>query len=193
MQAKSLTVSIQRNGAFVNGTAVGKAAPPSEFYAVFGTPDRILDGSPTPAPVGHRNNQFHYFDAYGVTLNEHHYTHQIQAINFVFDTELADHPTIHGFQGTMMLGGMQVSAGMPECRLELSDVGLVARLPGTWFAQIRSLAVDEPITVAVSTQGQKLKSGRRSKNRVITSVSLCLQHDAWDTAYIPDASDGTMP
>lgn len=92
-QAATIDVSIHRGGASINGVPIGTSGPASQFHAVFGIPDRIIDGSPTPAPVGYRNNQFHYYDAQGVTLNEHHYTHQIQAINFVFDTDLSDHPT----------------------------------------------------------------------------------------------------
>src|SRR5690606_9484676 len=111
VQTTSFAVSIEHDGASVNDTPIDRAGPASQYHAVFGTPDRIIDGSSTPAPFGHRNNQFHYYDTLGVTLNEHHYTHQIQAINFVFDTDLADHPTMSPFIGTMIIGGLRISVG----------------------------------------------------------------------------------
>ena len=190
-QAATVNVSIDRGGASINGVPIGTSGPASQFHAVFGIPDRIIDASPTPAPVGHRNNQFHYYDAQGVTLNEHHYTHQIQAINFVFDTALSDHPTEYAFHGEMNVGGLQIVIGTLERDLSDADLSFAAQLPGTWFTTIPSSFEGQIITVAVSTQGAKLKSGRRSKTKVITSVSLCLPHDPWDTAYIPKQSSRT--
>lgn len=193
MIGQTFSVSIQHDGASVNGTPLDASGAPSRFHAIFGTPDRIIDGSPTPAPVGHRNNQFHYYDPQGVTLNEHHYTYQIQAINFVFDTVLADHPTEYAFHGEMTIGGLRISGGTLERQLSNSDLKFTARLPGTWFTAIPSSVAGQTITVAVSTGGPKLKSGRRSKVKVITSVSLCLPHDPWDTAHIPQTVRGTKP
>lgn len=190
-QAASLEVSIRRDGASINGTPLGTAGPVSQLHAVFGTPDRIIEGSPTPAPVGHRNNQFHYYDAQGVTLNEHHYTYQIQSINFVFDTGLSDHPTRHAFHGEMTVGGLGVVVGTLERELSNAGLKFTARLPGTWYTRIPSSVEGKAITVTVSTLGPRLKSGRRSKTKVIVSVSLCLPHDPWNTAHIPRTSSKT--
>jgi hypothetical protein len=165
-QAATVDVSIHRGGASINGAPLGTSGPASEFHAIFGTPDRIIDGSPTPAPVGHRNNQFHYYDAQGVTLNEHHYTYQMQ----------------HAFHGEMNVGGLHIVIGTLERQLSDADLEFTAQLPGTWFTTIPSSVDGQTITVAVSTQGPKLKSGRSSKTKVITCVSLCLPHDPWDTA-----------
>lgn len=181
-------VAIHDGSASINGTPLGSSGPASQFHAIFGIPDRIVDASSTPAPLDHRNNQFHYFDAQGVTLNEHHYTHQIQAINFVLDTNLSHHPTKHAFRGAINVGSLQIVIGTLERRLSVSDLTFTAQLPGTWFAKVRSSVDGQTITVAVSTKGPKMASGKRSKTRVITSVSLCLAHDPWDTTYIPKQS-----
>lgn len=190
-EAATFDVSLHRGGASINGVPIGTSGPASQFHAVFGIPDRIIDGSPTPAPVGHRNNQFHYYDAQGVTLNEHHYTHQIQAINFVFDTGLSDHATKHAFRSQMNVGGLLIVVGTLERQLADTDLTFTSRLPGMWFTTIPSSVHGQTITVAVSTEGPKLKSGRRSKSKVIKSVSLCLPHDSWDTSHIPNAGSRT--
>ncbi len=190
-QAVPFHVLIHRDGASINGMSLGTSGPPSQFHAVLGTPDRIIDGSPTLAPVGHRNNQFHYYDTQGVTLNEHHYTHQIQAINFVFDTGLSDHPTRHAFQGRMTVGDLQIAIGTLERQLSKANLRFTAQIPGTWFTTIPSSLDGQTIAVAIATQGLKLKSGRRSKTKVIASVSLCFPHDPWDTAHIPTTSSRT--
>lgn len=181
----AVDVSIHRGGALINGLLISTSGPASQFHAIFGIPDRILDGSPTPAPEGHRNNQFHYYDTLGVTLNEHHYTHQIQAINFVFDSHLSHHPTKHSFFGEMSIGGLRIVTGTLERQLSESDLKFTAQLSGTWFTTIPSAVEGQLITVAVLTSALKLKSGRRSNTKVVASISLCLPHDPWDPAHIP--------
>lgn len=89
-QQSSFRFAVTRDATYLNDEPLHGAGPPSDFYSVFGVPDRILGGSTTPAPVGYRNNQFHYYDRHGITLNEHHYTYQVHAINLVFDTGMAD-------------------------------------------------------------------------------------------------------
>ncbi len=184
--AADIDVTVHLSGASINGKPIGTSGPASQFHALLGIPDRIIDASEVPAPPGHRNNQFHYYDSLGVTLNEHHYTHQIEAINFVFDTGLSYHPTKQAFRGEMSLGGLRIAVGTLEQQLADSDLEFTAELPGTWFTTIASSIDNQTITIAVCTQGRKLKSGRRSKTKSITSISLCLPHDPWDTKHIPE-------
>jgi len=191
MHPSTLNVSIHRGGASVNDTRLGTSGPTSQFHALLGIPDRIVDGSDTAAPIGYRNNQCHYYDTKGVTLNEHHYTHQIQAMNFVFDTRLAVHPTQHSFRGEMTVGGLRVVTGTLERQLSHADLEFTAQLPGSWFATIPSSVEGRTITVVVSTRGPKLRSGRRSRTKWITSVCLCLPHDPWDTAHNPESRSRT--
>ena len=110
----SFRFAVTRDAAYVNEQQLNGAGPPSVFYSIFGVPDRIVDSSAAPVPIGHRNNQFHYYDQCGITLNEHHYTYQIEAINLVFDTGMADHPTLVPFTGTLSLAGLLLTAGLPE-------------------------------------------------------------------------------
>jgi hypothetical protein len=188
-----LSVSILCNGAFVNDTPLDRAAPPSHFHEIFGMPNRIIDGSPTPAPLGHRNNQFHCYDDLGMTLNEHHYTHQIQAINFVFDKNRSDHPTKNRFRGMLSIGNAQIFPGALERQLRDTGLAFSARLQGIWLVSIRSSVSGQPITLAVATQQMHLSYKQRSKVRVITAVSLCLAHDPWVTSYDTKADSSSEP
>ena len=183
---QSVNVVILPDAATLNGTPLRRSGPPSDFYSIFGIPDRVIDACPTPAPVGHRNNQLHYYDLIGITLNEHHYTHQIQAIDFVFDTSLAHHPTKSAFTGSFDIAGFHVGPKTCERQLSESRLQFTATLPGTWFATISSFAANgTPISIAVCTEGAKLRSGRRSKTKHITGISLSLDHDPWDTTHKP--------
>lgn len=178
----SCIVRITHDEVLINDAILPAAAPPSHFYEIFGTPDRVLDKFLTPAPHGHRNNQRHYYDDLGITLNEHHYTHQIQAINFVLDTEMAHHPTKNPFRGSLQVAGATLNVGAAERALAASSLKFTSQLSGTWFAMVADTS-STPITIAVTTMGPKLPSGRCSRAKLITNVELCLTHDPWDTTY----------
>lgn len=180
----SFHFAVTPDGVYINDQRLMRSGPPSGFYSVFGVSDRIVDGSNSPAPVGYRNSQFHYYDRHGITLNEHHYTFQVDAINLVFDTQMAVHPPREPFSGTLLQAGASLTAGSPERALANSLLTFKAQLPGTWFTTVGQSG-STPITIAVATEGPKLRSGRRSRSKIITSVSFCLTNDPWDTTHRP--------
>ncbi|MHB8900793.1 MAG: DUF7738 domain-containing protein [Thermoguttaceae bacterium] len=69
----SCDVQITATGTMINGTPIHGAEPIAWFHALLGEPTRIIPAGP-PAPVDHRDNHIHYYDRFGITLNEHHYT-----------------------------------------------------------------------------------------------------------------------
>jgi hypothetical protein len=178
-------VCVAATGITITGTPIHTAWPVANFHRIFGEPSRIVVAGP-PAPFGHRNNQIHFYDDLGITLNEHHYTYQIQAITFVLDTADAIHPTIRPFSGTLDIGGTRLVAGASEAELMNSQIQFTSQLRGTWFAKVSSALVNgREVTIAVDSAGHRLQSGRRSKLRRIVSVTLCLEHDPWDVRYRP--------
>jgi hypothetical protein len=181
----SCNVRVAAIGATINGTPIHAAEPIANYHVLLGEPSRIAGAGP-PAPFGHRNNQIHFYDNLGITLNEHHYTYQIQAITFVLDTVDAIHPTIRPFSGTLDVGGAQLAPGVSEAELANSQIQFTSQLRGTWFANVSSAPIDgREIRIAVDSAGHRLKSGRRSQVRRIVTITLCLKHDPWDVRYRP--------
>ena len=172
----------------INGTPIHVAGSVASFYSLLGQPQRVVPTGP-PAPVGHRNNHVHYYDHLGITLSEHHYTYQIQAITAVLNTTDAIHPTGSPFSGALQIGGVHVAAGDTESDLKGSAIRFLSRLPGSWSADVQSAPTDgHRIHVSIDTKARKLPSGRRSKIREIISVQLSLEHDPWDTTQRPHCS-----
>lgn len=184
--SSSFQFDVSADSVHVNQQRLNAAGPPAMFHAIFGIPSRIEERAKADAPAGNRNNQTHYYDQLGITLNEHHYTHQIQEINLVFDPAHSHHPTKTAFQGILSMAGVSLHPGSLERALADSSITFTKRLPGIWFATSGTTS-DSSISIAVMTYGPKLPSGRRSKSRVIAGVSFCLKHDPWDTSYRPEA------
>ena len=181
----SCNVIITLTSFTINGLAIHKAGTVSDFHALLGQPTRIVPAG-TSAPVGHRNNHIHFYDHLGLRLNEHHFTYQIQEVTGIFDIENAIHPTTHPFPARFGVGGLQIETGTQERSLEQSSLSFFSYLKGSWSAEIQSGPVNgHRISVCVSTQGRKLPSGKRSKVREILSVSVCLEHDPWDSSCRP--------
>ena len=175
-------VNVLPNEVRLNGIQLHRSEPPSVFYEFLGAPNKV--GSTTPAPFGHRNNQFHYYDDLGITLNEHHYTRQVSEINFVFDVVESDHPTSIPYTGDFQLNQLQVSEGTLESELPQSGLHFTSRLGGSWNVKVpTNIDREREISVWVRTVGLRLKSGRRSKRKRIVKISLCLQHDPWDATF----------
>lgn len=181
----SVDVRIGETRTTIDGTAIQSAEPVAWFQAILGPPSRIVPAGP-PAPAGHRNNHFHFYDDLGMTLNEHHFTYQVQEVEIVLDTADAIHPTTRPFAGRLEIGGTRIDAGSSEEILKSSNIRFIALHKGTWFAKVKS-ATDSgrEITVFVNTSGRKLPSGRRSKIRRVVTLALCLEHDPWDARFRP--------
>ena len=175
---------IAPNGVTIDGSALHRAGPVAAFHSLFGQPSHVVPVGP-PSPAGHRNNRVHYYDDLGITLNEHHYTFQIQEISAVLSTE-AIHATTSPFAGVLEIGGVRIAAGAFESDLKGTTLRFVSYLPGVWAADVLSAPTDGcVINVSFESQGGKLPSGGRTKKRAILRVSLSLEHDPWDTTYRP--------
>ncbi len=169
----------------IGQTPIHAAGPVGTFHSLLGEPTRIIPAGP-PAPFGHRNNHIHFYDHLGLRLNEHHYTHQIQAVTAVLNTVDSIHPTRLPFSGTLQVGGVNIGEGEVETKLAESAIPFVSRLPGIWAADVTSAPTEgHRIHISVDTKGRMLPSGRRSRKREILSVELSLHHDPWDTSHKP--------
>lgn len=174
----SVTAVIESDRFELNGRALEHSQPVQTMYQLLGPSGRIVAAGPA-APIGHRNNQIHLYDRVGLYLNEHHFTYQIEAITFVLWREEATFTIDNDFDGELKVGGIPVSPGITESLMLKSAIPFISRIRGTW--QFESGGV----WVGFETKGQRLPSRRRSKSRRLVSLSVCLQHDPWDTRYRP--------
>jgi hypothetical protein len=155
--------------------AIVSAPTVDEMYAALGRPSRIDSGA-TPAPVGHRNNQIHVYDCLGLVFHEHHYTRRAQGIwcwseltepGFAFTPHEPFRGRIH-FDGIVMpLGGRDIEF------VHLSPFKFALTFGGVWRFAFAGFSV------ILHSRGPKLRSGRRSKVRQITDVSISWPHDDW--------------
>ena len=74
---------IEHDEFVINRMRISEAVPVGRLHEVLGVPDRIVDPA-DPAPFGHRNNQIHVYDRFGLYFNEHHWTRLAQSLTFVF-------------------------------------------------------------------------------------------------------------
>jgi hypothetical protein len=171
----TITITTVPPQVLINGLCIQSAPTVSDMYAVLGQPSRI-DSGEKPAPAGHRNNQIHVFDELGLTLIEHHYTRLVQGLSCWFDTEerLFRFTPKCRFQGqlvfervTMPLGG-DVRAFLVSSPFAFSD-----HFAGTCRHEF------DGFSIIVDSRGRRLPSGRRSKLRHVTYISLSWRHDNW--------------
>ena len=159
----------------IEGTSITTAPTVAELHSIVGPPSRISEPA-TRAPVGHRNNHFHVYDAAGVAFQEHHYTRRIAGCRICFqDDPLGVRFAPHSFfSGTLRLGGRPVTpqADLKELvhgcgiKFEPSIMGWLVAERGD-FSAILTLA------------GAKLPSGRRSSRLQLVSLELSWPHDPW--------------
>jgi len=67
----SVAAEMSPDGLLLNGRLFNSPVPPAEYRVALGVADRVEEPSP-PAPYGHRNDQIHLFDEFGLYLIEHH-------------------------------------------------------------------------------------------------------------------------
>lgn len=170
----SLVVVIDADRFELSGRAIRDAQSVAVMHGLLGLPDRIEPAGP-PAPFGHRNNQIHFYDRLGLYLNEHHYTCLVQAITFVLWREEAAFVPVQEFDGDLRVGGTPVTPGMFESDMHGTAIPFVSQLRGTWHFK------SDHLWIGYDSKGPKRPSGRRSKNRRLISLSVCLKHDPWDT------------
>lgn len=174
----SLRVLIEQDRFFLQGKSIVGAQSVAAFHSLLGNPTRIQASGP-PAPCGHRNNQIHFYDTLGLYLNEHHYTHAIEAVTFVLWCEEVVFPTESPFSGELIVGGVHVRPEMKESDMRGSSIPFVSQMRGTWTIRTDSQ------WIGFASSGRKGPSGRRSKTRYLKSLSVCMRHDPRDTRFRP--------
>lgn len=179
MQTLSLSVTSEKPALHVNGCSIVTAPTVEEMYAILGEPTRI-DSGESPAPVGHRNGRIHIYDELGVTINEHHYTYRIQSLMCwmnVVDTEFRFVPE-QAFSGTLSVDGSDLRlGGNVRDFFASSPVEFGDGWGGSWSFRVGGFCV------FLSSQGHRLRSGRRSKVRHVATVSLSWPHDSWQKPH----------
>lgn len=160
----------------INGTVISTAPSVRELRAILGSPSRILEPK-LRAPVGHRNNRLHIYDALGLVFWEHHYTRRIDHCKIVLcadDLQLVgDQSPPQLFPGTLRVAGYLVPRGIVDrenvlnaCPI-LRPLGLRGSKPGSGFA------------VYITSAGYQLPGGGRTKRERLQSLDLSWPHDPW--------------
>jgi len=170
-----LIIEVNRNppAVIVNGLRIETAPPVAELLRVIGTPTRI-DTGPTPAPPGFRNNQLHVFDSAGVHVNEHHHTRRAEAIGIALsvDERRYGFTPASPFAGDLLLDGVRMPLRATESEfLEAAPWKFKHFVAGDWHCNF------DGFSVGLSAVGAKLRSGNRSKRRVIVDIHISWPHD----------------
>jgi hypothetical protein len=157
----------------VNGFRIETAPPVAELLSAIGSPTRVYAG-PTPAPTGFRNNQQHVFDALGVHVNEHHHTRRAQEIGVTLSVDERKYgftPT-SAFNGTLLFDGVRMPLQATEAEFSKAAPWAFENfITGNWRYKF------DGFYVGFDAIGPKLKTGRRSKQRVVVDVSISWPHD----------------
>jgi hypothetical protein len=137
-----------------------------EFIEVLGEPSKTISAG-GPPPAGHRNNQIHFYDEMGISLNEHHATCLIQGVNVVFEPKEVPFPTQQSFGGELLIGGKPLNAeiGLRDF-LKTSTIEFHPHLGYCWFSD------GERISISLMTYAEKLRTGRQSRIRRLSYVAL---------------------
>lgn len=165
-----LVANLQLDRVALNGCAFEREGQLKEYIDALGCEPRTADAGDEPAPVGHRNNQFHLFESLGVYLTEHHATRLIQSINFALVPEECPGPISSAFSGKLRIGSVAISSGMKESDYPSdAPIKFESAIAGSWKS------VGKGLSIYISTLGRKRPGQkRRTKVRYITFVSLCL-------------------
>lgn len=155
----------------MNGVSFRDAVEPGKVYEVLGKPSRIIEAGDKPAPVGHRNNQFHVYDQLGMYLNEHHHTGLIEAVTLVMHIPLAVADFETTFRGYLEFGDILTFPGVWEKLLKETSIPFTCELRRSWSAQGKGFSI------WVMTKPRKLPDGRRTRDRYISTITVCLKHD----------------
>lgn len=155
----------------VNGLRIEHAPPIQELLEVLGTPSRVESGS-QPAPVGFRNNQQHVFDSLGVYVNEHHYTRRAQELGIHLAGEQRYAFTPHSpFTGRLLFNGIPLPLIATEQEFLHSASCPFVEFRGNWSYQAAGYYF------SFDAIGPQLRSGHRSKRRIVVDVSISWPHD----------------
>jgi hypothetical protein len=162
----SVTADVSLDGLVLNGRLFNSPVQPSEYAAVLGVPCRVVEPSP-PAPYGHRNNQIHLFDEFGLYLIKHHATRLIDAVDFVLWLQESPFKPAREFSGQLTVGGVGVCPGMLVKEFSGSTIAFNGPVLGLWSAEKNG------VWVGLRAAGIRQRSGRRGKRLRFENVSVC--------------------
>jgi len=162
----SLTADVSLDGLLLNGRLFRSPAQPAQYAEVLGVPNRVEEPS-TPAPYGHRNNQIHLFDEFGLYLIEHHASRQIDAIVFVLWLEESPFKPARDFAGRLTVGGVDILPGMLVQEFSDSAIAFDGPVLGLWSAEKNG------VWIGLSAAGLRQRNGRRGKRLRFENVSVC--------------------
>jgi hypothetical protein len=162
----SVTADVSLDGLRLNGELFQSPVQPADYAAVLGVPGRVEEPS-TLAPYGHRNNQIHLFDEFGVYLIEHHASRLIDAVVFVLWLEESPFKPAREFAGHLTVGGVNVLPGMLVRDFACRTIPFKGPVLGLWSAERNG------IWIGLRAQGIRQRSGRRGKRLRFENVSVC--------------------
>ncbi|APR80788.1 Hypothetical protein A7982_06135 [Minicystis rosea] len=168
----------------MNGLEITSAPPMRAIYGVLGEPSRVHVPVPA-APPGHRNNQIHVYDALGVRVNEHHFTFLAQELGLTFD---CDDPAFaftpkEPFRGELVIDNRSMPLGGPEADfVRACPLPLEHTMAGVWRWEAGGFFV------GLDARGDRLSTGRRSRNRRVIGLSISWPHDPWDRSARPGSA-----
>jgi hypothetical protein len=162
----SVTADVSLNGLRLNGRLFSSPVEPPEYVAVLGVPGRVTEPS-TPAPFGHRNNQIHLFDEFGLYLIEHHATRLVDAVVFVLWLEKSPFKPANKFCGLLTVGGVRVFPGMLVKEFSHSTISFEGPILGLWSAEKKG------VWIGFQAGGIRQRSGSRGKRSRFENVSVC--------------------
>lgn len=157
----------------VDGFRIEAAPPLLDLIRRIGTPDRV-DTGPVPAPYGFRNNHRHVFDSLGIYIGDHHHTGRATELGLTLQAEDLPHSFLakRTFAGTLLFDRKMMPLHATE-----REFFEASPWPFERFFGGKSSIKFAGFFVGIDAIGRKLPSGRRSKNRVVATVSLSWPHD----------------
>jgi hypothetical protein len=159
-----MRIDVDLQSISINRYEFEHACPLSSFEGVLGLPSRTYCGNP---PFGHRNNQIYYFDESGLYLIEHHATFLISSIAIVFVPDAAPFCPFRPFTGQLVVGNMEIRSGMGP-----RDFPANCSISFRTHLGYSLVADGERISIDISTVALRTKSGRKSRQRQISYVSI---------------------
>ena len=159
----------------INETAFGSAPSVPELHALLGPPSYIAEPK-TPAPVGHRHNQWHVYETAGVLFYEHHFTRRMTGCSVVFQPEDIKVPVVlpQPFAGPQELGGLVLPPDI-GWRETLRQCGMAFKPSlGNSF-----IARRDQFAVMLIYKKVRRPSGRLGRALRLVSVELSWPHDPW--------------
>jgi len=162
----SVIADVSLDGLVLNGQLFDAPVQPEDYAAVLGVAGRIMDPS-SPAPYGHRNNQIHLFDEFGLYLIEHHATRLIDSVVFVLWLEESPFKPAREFTGQLTVGGVSVAPGTLVNEFSGTSIAFKGPELGLWSAEKNG------VWIGLRAAGIRQRSGRRGRRLRFENVSVC--------------------